>query len=64
MTRYLSAEKMVADDFGVPFMMVEGEFVYDAATFHVSWATITERSWAARDTLLRLIAEAEVSGVK
>lgn len=46
MTRYLSAEKMVADDFGVPFMMVEGEFVYDAQTKSGQWATMGELSWS------------------
>lgn len=45
MTRYLSAEKMSKDDFGDQFTMKEGELVYDAATFHGPWATMTERSW-------------------
>lgn len=45
MTRYLSAEKMLKDDFGVEFTNKEGEIVYDAATFHGPWATMTEQSW-------------------
>lgn len=43
--RYLSAEKMTADDFGIPFTGCEGEVVYDAATIHGPWATMTEISY-------------------
>lgn len=46
MTRYLSAEKMTADDFGVPFTNETGEVIYDAATVYGgSWATMTEASY-------------------
>jgi hypothetical protein len=43
--RYVSAEKMQADDFGVPFTFEEGEIVYDARTKMGPWATMTEQSW-------------------
>jgi hypothetical protein len=43
--RYLSAEKLMEDDFGQPFTHQEGEFVYDAATISGPWATMTEQSW-------------------
>lgn len=45
MSRYVSAEVMTHDDFGVPFTMEEGEIVYDARTKKGSWATMTEESW-------------------
>lgn len=45
MTRYLSAEKMDKDDFGVPFTKKEGELVYDAKTVHGPWATMTAQSF-------------------
>lgn len=43
--RYLSAEKMKADDFGQAFTMKEGELVYDAKTLQGPWATMTEASY-------------------
>jgi hypothetical protein len=48
--RYLSAERMTSDDFGVPFTMQPGEVVYDAATerpggYAGSWATMTSESY-------------------
>jgi hypothetical protein len=48
--RYLSAESMTADDFGIPFTMAEGEIVYDAMTKRPDgrggpWATMTEASF-------------------
>lgn len=47
MTRYLSAEKMAADDFGVPFTNKPGEVVYDAKTMYRGgcWAIMTEASF-------------------
>lgn len=45
MTRYLSAEKMAKDDFGVAFTQQEGEIVYDAKTRMGPWATMTEHSF-------------------
>ena len=45
MTRYLSAEKMSADDLGVPFTGEEGEVVYDAKTLAGPWATMKECSF-------------------
>lgn len=49
MTRYLSAEKMDADDFGDPFTKKEGEVVYDSATMVAGrrgpWATMTQESY-------------------
>lgn len=46
MTRYLSAENRNADDFGIPFMNVKGEVVYDAKTKSGQWATMGELSWS------------------
>lgn len=46
--RYLSAEVMQADDFGVPFTGQYGEIVYDAKTKHGPWATMTQRSYEAQ----------------
>lgn len=44
--RYVSAEKMTADDFGRAFTMKEGEVVYDAKTNHRGqWATMGETSY-------------------
>lgn len=43
--RYLSAEAMSQDDFGVPFTMQAGELVYDAATLQGPWATMTEANY-------------------
>jgi hypothetical protein len=43
--RYLSAEKMSQDDFGVQFTNQPGEVIYDAATRHGPWATMTEASY-------------------
>lgn len=43
--RYASAEKLKADDFGVPFTFQEGEVVYDAKTIHGPWATMTQTSF-------------------
>lgn len=43
--RYLSAEKMAKDDFGVPFTKEVGEVVYDAKTKMGPWATMTEKSY-------------------
>ena len=48
--RYLSAERMTADDFGVPFTMKEGELVYDAKTLKGPWATMTEASYRLHAT--------------
>lgn len=45
MTRYLSAEKMDRDDFGIPFTKKEGEVVYDAKMRAGPWATMTEQSF-------------------
>lgn len=45
MSRYLSAEKMSQDDFGVPFTGEEGEVVYDAKTLGGPWATMKECSF-------------------
>lgn len=46
MTRYYSAEKMDADDFGVSFTKLAGEIVYDARLAGSSaWATMTEQSF-------------------
>jgi hypothetical protein len=45
--RYLSAEKMSKDDFGVLFTNKTGEVVYDAQTLRWGWATMTESSWKA-----------------
>lgn len=42
--RYLSAEKMVQDDFGKPFTNEPGEVIYDAATMSGPWATMTQAS--------------------
>ena len=43
--RYLSAETMTNDDFGVPFTHYPGEVVYDAKTIYGSWATMTQKSF-------------------
>lgn len=43
--RYLSAESMTTDDFGVHFTMQAGEIVYDARTHSGHWATMTEQSF-------------------
>tara|TARA_R110000868_G_scaffold307378_3_gene568866 strand:+ start:4990 stop:5223 length:234 start_codon:yes stop_codon:yes gene_type:complete len=43
--RYVSAEGLKADDFGVPFTMRTGERVYDARTLNGQWATMTHSSW-------------------
>ena len=45
--RYLSAEKLAADDFGVPFTGEVGEVVYDAKTHVGSWATMSDTSFLA-----------------
>lgn len=46
--RYVSAERMAADDFGRRFTMKEGEVVYDAMTKHRGqWATMTQTSYKA-----------------
>lgn len=47
--RYLSAEKLDADDFGVKFSKREGEHVYDGRlAMSRQWATMSEASWKAR----------------
>jgi len=43
--RYLSAEKMSQDDFGVKFTNEPGEVIYDAATKQGPWATMTQASY-------------------
>ena len=43
--RYLSAERMAEDDFGVKFTKEKGEVVYDAKTIHGPWATMTHASF-------------------
>lgn len=44
--RYLSAEKMSHDDFGLKFTNETGEVIYDAATkYHGRWATMTQDSY-------------------
>jgi len=45
MTRYISAEKMSKDDFGVEFTNQVGEIIYDAKTKMGPWATMTEMSF-------------------
>lgn len=47
--RFLSAEVIDADDFGVPFTKKTGEVVYDAATIYRGgqWATMTQSSYEA-----------------
>lgn len=45
MPRYLSAEKMRADDFGNVFTNKPGEVVYDAKTVHGPWATMTQAAF-------------------
>lgn len=45
MTRYVSAEKLVLDDFGVRFTGEVGEVVYDAMIKTGQWATMTESSF-------------------
>lgn len=48
--RYMSAERMAADDFGVVFTRAEGELVYDAKTTAGPWATMTAQSFALHGT--------------
>lgn len=43
--RYLSAEKMSQDDFGVKFTNETGEVIYDACTMNGAWATMTQASY-------------------
>ena len=43
--RYLSAERMSKDDFGIPFTKETGEVVYDAVTQDGRWATMTVASF-------------------
>lgn len=43
--RYLSAEKMSQDDFGIKFTNKPGEVIYDAATKQGPWATMTHSSY-------------------
>lgn len=45
MTRYVSAERLDKDDFGVPFTHAQGEVVYDAKTRLGPWATMTATSF-------------------
>lgn len=45
MERYVSAENLISDDFGVEFTKKEGELVYDAATIMGPWATMTHASF-------------------
>lgn len=45
MLRYLSAERMVKDDFAVKFTQKMGEIIYDAKTRMGPWATMTETSF-------------------
>lgn len=52
--RYVSAEKMTADDFGVAFTNKEGELVYDAKTKQGPWATMTEASYRRHGTVAKL----------
>ena len=47
MSRYLSAETMTKDDFGVEFTNLEGEIIYDAATVQGPSATMTQASFKA-----------------
>jgi hypothetical protein len=44
-TRYLSAEGKTKDDFGLPFLMMAGEFVYDGQTKAGPWAMMSQISW-------------------
>lgn len=46
-TRYISAEQMTHDDYGIPFTNKEGEIIYDARTLGPTgaWATMTQESW-------------------
>lgn len=44
--RYISAENLDKDDFGAPFSLKEGEFVYDARLRAGSqWAMMSQKSW-------------------
>lgn len=43
--RYLSAEALDVDDFGVPFTHAVGEHVYDAKTHDGPWATMSQISF-------------------
>jgi len=43
--RYLSAERMTQDDFGVAFTNKPGEVIYDAKTKRGPWATMTQQSF-------------------
>lgn len=45
MTRYLSAENRMTDDFERRFTHKEGELVYDARTRQGPWACMTEESF-------------------
>jgi len=46
MSRYVSAEKMSKDDFGIPFTHKKGEVVYDAKLAGTTqWATMTQISF-------------------
>jgi hypothetical protein len=46
MKRLMSAEKLIADDFGVRFTKMPGEVVYDAlSVYGGGWATMTEQSF-------------------
>lgn len=48
--RYVSAEKLTEDDFGLPFTKTEGEVVYDARTRMGPWACMTEQSFKMHGT--------------
>jgi hypothetical protein len=48
--RYLSAENLLKDDFGVRFSRKPGEIVYDAKTKMGPWATMTQASWVRYGT--------------
>lgn len=48
--RYISAEKLTEDDFGVPFTKAEGEVVYDARTKRGLWACMTQKSYDQHGT--------------
>ena len=45
MTRYLSAESMKTDDFGMQLTQETGEIIYDAKTRMGPWATMNEFSF-------------------
>ena len=52
--RYLSAEGLTHDDFGVAFTNETDELVYDAKTAEGPWATMTHESWLQHRATERL----------